>query len=280
MPNRPSVSARDMIAAVDKLCAENAGVFPAPRAVRDEAEGGSQARAESAILTVQIRQGMTPHLRGTLPADFQAELPPASAISSLAPTVLADLPCHAQTAAAQCFAALGVAFKAQVDEIRALYESALKTFVEQTTAMHDRLMLAARHADDQERIAREEANRHAAELAACLREQLSAAQSDVRAAERELVLREQLHAGALTDARGTAAVSDARQSKQIDQLTQDLDAERIACREAERAVPRLTAINDGLQAETARLGAALAAHVECETTLSPTKRTRAKAGAL
>ena len=73
-------------------------------------------------------------------------------------------------------------------------------------------------------------------------------------------------------------MSDARQSKQIDQLTQDLDAERIACREAERAVARLTALNDGLQAETARLGAAVAAHVERESTLS--KRTRAKAGAL
>jgi hypothetical protein len=274
MPNRPSVSARDMIAAVDKLCAKNAGAFPAPHAVRDEAKGGSQERAESAILTVQIRQGMTPHLRGTLPADFQVELPPASAIASLAPAVLADLPCQAQTAAEQCFAALGVAFKAQIDEIRALHESALKAFVEQTTAMQDRLMVAARHADDQERSAREEANRHAAELTA-LREQLSAAQSDVRAAERELVLREQLHAGALADARVTAAVSDARQSKQIDQLTQDLDAERIACREAERAVARLTAINDGLQAETARLGAAVAAHVERESTLS--KRTRAKA---
>ena len=140
MPNRPSVSARDMIAAVDKLCAENAGVFPAPRAVRDEAEGGSQARAESAILTVQIRQGMTPHLRGTLPADFQAELPPVSAIPSLAPAVLADLPCQAQTLAEQCFAALGVAFKKQVDDVRGLYDAAVATFVEQTTAMQERLM--------------------------------------------------------------------------------------------------------------------------------------------
>jgi hypothetical protein len=156
---------------------------------------------------------------------------------------------------------------------------AVASFVEQTVAMQERIMSAARHADDLERIAREGANRHAAERAA-LREQLSAAQSDVRSAERELVSREQLHTSALADARTTTAVSDARQTKQIDQLTEDLEVERIACREDERAVARLTAINEGIQAETARLGADLAAHVERETTRSPTKRTRAKAGAL
>ncbi|MCC7054730.1 MAG: hypothetical protein IT355_15770 [Gemmatimonadaceae bacterium] len=278
MPNVPSVSARDMIAAVDQLCAENDGAFPAPRAVRDRARGGSQERAEAAILAVEIRQGRTPHLRGTLPSDFEAELPPAATIASLAPAVLSDLPCIAQTTAEQCFAAIGVAFKAQVDGIRTLYDAAVATFVEQTTALHARLTVAARHADDQERLAREETNRHAAERGE-LREQLSAAQSDVRTAERELILRAQMHDSALTDVRAAARVNDERQAKLIEQLTKDLAAERDACRTAERAVASLTALNDGLRAENARVTAELAVHVERAATASPQKRTRATAAA-
>jgi len=278
MPNRPSVSARDMIAAVDKLCAENAGAFPAPHAVRDEAKGGSQARAESAILTVQIRQGMTPHLRGTLPADFQAELPPASAIASLAPTVLADLPCHAQTAAEQCFAALGVAFKMQVNEIRALHESAVGTFVEQTTAMHERLMVAARHADDQERIAREDANCHTAEIAQ-LRGQLTAAQSDIRVAERELNLRTEMHEAAITDVRAAALVSDERLSARIELLNNDLASERDARRTSELALAGLTACADALREENTRLAAELASWRGRETIAATVRRDRKKVAA-
>lgn len=273
MPNVPSVSARDMIAAVDQLCAENNGVFPAPRAVRDRARGGSQERAEAAILAVEIRQGRTPHLRGTLPSDFEAELPPAATIASLAPAVLSDLPCIAQTTAEQCFAAIGVAFKAQVDGIRTLYEAAVATFVEQTTALHARLMVAARHANDQDRLAREATNRHAAERGE-LREQLTAAQSDVRTAERELVLRGQLHDSALADARTAAGLNDERQTKVIDQLTRTLDAERTVCREAERAVARLTALNDGLLIENARLTADLATWKERATVKPTTRRNR------
>jgi hypothetical protein len=278
MPNRPSVSARDMIAAVDKLCAENAGVFPAPRAVRDEAEGGSQARAESAILTVQIRQGMTPHLRGTLPADFQAELPPVSAITSLAPAVLADLPCQAQTLAEQFFAALGVAFKKQVDEVRGLYDAAVASFVEQTAAMHDRLMVAARHADDQERSAREEANRHAAERSE-LREGLAGMQSEVRAAERELALHKATSETALADGREAKRASDEKHDKEIDRLTRELAQERSECRAAERAVSSLTTANEALREENARLAAELVTWRERATAPAPARRNREKTAA-
>lgn len=258
MPNLPSVSARDMIAAVNQLCAENNGVFPAPRAVRDRARGGSHERAEAAILTVQIRQGMTPHLRGTLPADFEAELLPASSIASLAPALLSDLPCLAQTAAEQCFAALGFAFKAQVDEIRMLYDAAVATFVEQTTALHARLIVAARHADDQERLAREATNRHAAERGE-LRERLAGVHSEVRAAERELAHHAAISESALAAARDAKRASDEKYDKEIDRLTRELAQERGECRVAERAVASLTTAGEALRTENARLAADLAA---------------------
>lgn len=150
---------------------------------------------------LQPPHGMKAHLRDTLPADFEAELPPAASIASLSAAATSNLPCAAQVAASHYFAAMGAAYQTEIAAVRSTSAAVTEEYIAQTTSMHERLMASARHVDELERIAIESADRHSAERAE-LREALAGARREVRAAERELKFRTEAFDAAMATARG------------------------------------------------------------------------------
>lgn len=273
MPKPPEVLAKTLIATVDLLRDEAGGALPTPRAVRDKV-GGSHERATAAILAVEIRSGITPHLRATLPADFKAELPPPASIESLTPATLAGLPSRTRATAERFFATIGEQYAQEMRTMQTTYAAATAEYVEQTTSLQERLRDGARQADELARVADENAARYAAERAE-LRERLAAAQSDIRAAERETGLRTEM----LDAARASARANEEKQAKEIERLMSELAEERETCRTAQQAVAGLTAANEALRADNARLITEKTAASENTPGVRTAKRPRAKVGA-
>ena len=250
MSQKPAASAKALMDEVERLRKENHGAFPLPRAVRVKMKG-SQQRAEDAILAVQIANGTLHHLRHTLPDEFQAELPPADEILMLTQEAITDLPVEAQRMASGFFAAIGAAFRAQIESLTARVTGAETRYHDETEALRAQLLGASRALDDQERTA--EASMQALrDQNTSLRVEASTLTGKVASKETELAVRTQAHDDLATQARDAAATADTRQSARITELNGDLATERDRCRTAEQHVARLTAANEALQAELTR----------------------------
>ena len=250
MSQKPAASPRALMDEVERLCTENDGALPLPRAVRKNMKG-SQERAVHAILAVQIESGILPHLRHTLPAEFQAELPPAAEILTLTAEAIAELPTEAQRMATGFFAAMGAAARTQSEEMLARVAAAETRYRDETEALRAQLLGASRALDDQERTAQASMQALRDENTS-LRVEVGTLGGTVASKETELTVRTQAHDDLLNQARHAAATADARLSARITELQSDLALERDRCRTAEQHVARLTAAHEALQAEVTR----------------------------